>query len=63
MSRHFLSQFYIARLLIQVCKDGRAETDVGYIFFGCFFISVRSCIFGKNVLLLPPLNFLWARYL
>ena len=31
MSRLFLSQFYIARLLIQVCKDGRAETDGGYI--------------------------------
>ena len=63
MTRLFLSQFYIARLLIQVRKDGRAETEGGYIFFGCFFISVRSCIFGKNVLLLPPLNFLWARYL
>ena len=63
MTRLFLSQFYVSRLLIQIGEDSCTEANRGYIFFGCFFISVRSCIFGKNVLLLPPLNSLWARYL
>lgn len=33
MSRLFLSQFYIARLLIQIGEDSCAEANRGYFFF------------------------------